>query len=155
TVQARYLHGAGVDSLMARETPGATPFTVAWTLQDRLGSVREVADANGVIQATVTYDGFGTATLGGSAPGFVGRCQWTGREFDADTGLQYGQQHHQYDGPQRAPEGCRPRAVGPTAQGVSRYQAGELRANSTLRVGTGRLQYRGIQAHRLRRQWVH
>src|SRR5207302_8126559 len=53
-LKTRYLHGDAVDELFARV--GSTG-TAAWYLQDWQGSVRNIVDANGTLQDTITYDG--------------------------------------------------------------------------------------------------
>jgi RHS repeat-associated protein len=84
-VQVRYLRGDVVDQLFARLKADGT---AAWYLTDRLGSVRDLTDASGVVQDHLEYDGFGNVTSE-SNPAFGDRYKWTGREFDAVTGLQY------------------------------------------------------------------
>jgi RHS repeat-associated protein len=79
------LHGDKVDQLFARIGADGT---VAWYLTDRLGSVRGITDASGVMQDQITYDGFGNVILE-SNPTFGDRYKYTGREFDSETGLQY------------------------------------------------------------------
>jgi RHS repeat-associated protein len=86
TLQRRYLHGDVVDQLFARLSFGAMT-TAAWYLADRQGSVRDLTDATGAVQDHLTYDGFGNATE--TNPAFGDRYQYTGREFDRETGLQY------------------------------------------------------------------
>jgi RHS repeat-associated protein len=85
---ARYLHSDQIDNLIARiVTSGSTP-TASWYLPDRLGSIRNITDANGNPIDTITYDGFGNVTNETtSANG--DRWKFTGREFDSETGLQF------------------------------------------------------------------
>ncbi len=80
----RYVHGDQTDQLFARVSSTGT---VAWYLTDRLGSVRNLTDNSGVVQDTITYDGYGNATETNAASG--DRYKFTGRELDSETGLQY------------------------------------------------------------------
>jgi RHS repeat-associated protein len=80
----RYVHGDQTDQLFVRVSSTGT---VAWYLTDRLGSVRNLTDNSGVVQDTITYDGYGNATETNSS--FGDRYKFTGRELDSETGLQY------------------------------------------------------------------
>ena len=51
---------------------------------DHLGSTNGLTDGTGALTASTSYDSFGNPT--GSLPT---RYQFTGREYDADAGLQY------------------------------------------------------------------
>lgn len=85
-VISRYLHGEGLDDLLARHRP--TEGT-SWYLTDRLGSVRDLANADGTsIISHIEYDSYGNirATSGSF---YTERYAYTGREFDAATGLYY------------------------------------------------------------------
>jgi len=84
---ALYFHGEGIDELQAiwRPTEG-----VNWTLTDHLGTIRQVVDGNGNVVAQYAYEAFGEPTSAtGSQPEAAGRFAFTGREWDADTGLYY------------------------------------------------------------------
>ncbi len=83
-LQTRYIRGDVVDQIFARISSSGT---AAWYLTDRQGSVRNLTDASGTLQDTLTYDGFGNATESNSS--FGDRYKYTGREFDSETGLQY------------------------------------------------------------------
>ncbi len=83
-LQTRRLFLDGVDQVFARISSGGT---AAWYLPDRLGSTRNMVDGAGTLQDTIAYDGFGGVTSESSA-GFGDRFKWTGRELDAETGLQ-------------------------------------------------------------------
>jgi RHS repeat-associated protein len=89
TLLARYLYGSAVDQILSRTVSGGQPNAgVAWYLTDRLGSVRDLE--NGATQAVgdhLDYDGFGNATQ--SAQSYGDRYNWTSREFDSDTQLQF------------------------------------------------------------------
>ena len=80
---ARYLHGPAVDFLLAK-TDGAGG--TAWYLPDRLGSVRNLADTAGTLTGTVAYDSYGKV-LSSAGSGTAERFKFTGREYDAVTGL--------------------------------------------------------------------
>jgi RHS repeat-associated protein len=80
----RYLHGTGVDTVLADERGG----TVVWALGDNQGTVRDVLDGNGVVLNHVSYDSFGKV-VGQSNAGVEFRYGFTGRETDGETGLDY------------------------------------------------------------------
>ena len=84
-VLARYLPGPWVDEWQARQRPGEG---IAWYLADRLGTVRDIADSAGAIVDHIDYDSFGTV-VAETNPALGDRLKFTGREFDADTGLYY------------------------------------------------------------------
>jgi RHS repeat-associated protein len=46
----------------------------------------EACDPTDIVRATAVSDGFGNIT---TESGAIGSCRWTGREYDAETGLQY------------------------------------------------------------------
>jgi RHS repeat-associated protein len=81
----RRLYGDGVDQLLARIT-GGTGGTAGWYLTDHLGAVRNVTDGTGALAGTLSYDPFGNALTN---TGSTDRYQFTAREFDSVTGLQY------------------------------------------------------------------
>ncbi|MGN1064403.1 MAG: RHS repeat domain-containing protein, partial [Thermoguttaceae bacterium] len=56
----RFLFGAGVDQLIAQWT---SEQGILWALTDRLGSVRDLMDNTGVIQAHMNYTAFGSPIL--------------------------------------------------------------------------------------------
>jgi RHS repeat-associated protein len=96
-LETRYLRGDGVDELFARVDSITTP-AAYWTLLDHQGSIRDVIDESGDLVASVRYDAYGNVTehytgVGDPLPeedfGYLGRFGWTGRERDAETGLQY------------------------------------------------------------------
>lgn len=84
-VTSRYLLGAGSDELLARHRPSEG---TAWYLTDRLGTVRDLADASGAIADHLDYDSFGVVVLE-TSPAFGDRFRFTGRELDSETGLYY------------------------------------------------------------------
>jgi RHS repeat-associated protein len=88
TVLTRYVYGDGVDQILARDVAGGQPNAgVAFYLTDRLGSVRDIMNTSQAIQDNLNYDGFGNPTQTNAAVG--DRYEYTAREFDANTGLQY------------------------------------------------------------------
>jgi RHS repeat-associated protein len=84
-VVARYLTGAKSDELLARYRPGQG---TAWYLTDRLGTVRDIANTLGVVINHINYDSFGNV-IAQTNPSVADRFLFTGREFDAETGLYY------------------------------------------------------------------
>jgi RHS repeat-associated protein len=88
TIAKRYLHGAAVDQILAQEDVDVSisaPGRVLWHLADNLGTVRALAENDGDVVEHIQYNAFGKA----ATPSAVTRYQFTGREFDAGTGLQY------------------------------------------------------------------
>jgi RHS repeat-associated protein len=75
------------NQLFARIT-GGTSGTAAWYLTDWQGSVRNITDASGNLQDTITYDGFGNVTSESNSTA-GDRYKYTARELDNETGLQY------------------------------------------------------------------
>jgi len=83
-LQARYLSMPGaIDELLARQTSSG----VAWYLDDRLGSVRDLIDNTGVVLDHIDYTAYGQAS--DSAPPQGDRFKYAGMEFDAAIGLYY------------------------------------------------------------------
>jgi RHS repeat-associated protein len=80
----RYLYGTEVDQILADETPTQ----VLWALTDRQGSVKDLVDENGVILNHINYDSFGKVVSQTDAS-VEFRYGYTGREQDAETGLDY------------------------------------------------------------------
>lgn len=88
----RYLHGVGVDQILADEnSQGQT----LWTLADTQGTVRDLVDENGVVLNHTTYDSFGKITnqTNAAVSTIFG---YTGREYDTETG-QYYYRNRYYD----------------------------------------------------------
>jgi RHS repeat-associated protein len=94
---ARYLHALGVDELLAR-TDAADGRTL-WYLKDVRGSTRLLADlalpALLDLVDAIAYDAYGNV-LSETAPALGGRFKYTGREYDAATGL-YDYRNRWYD----------------------------------------------------------
>jgi RHS repeat-associated protein len=84
-LQTRYFRGDVTDKLFARIQANGT---AAWYLIDRQGSIRQMTDATGAVQDTITYDAWGNVLTETNAS-FGDRWKWTGREADSETGLQY------------------------------------------------------------------
>ncbi len=84
-ITARYLHGARIDELLARQR---TSDGRSWYLTDHLGTVRDIANAAGTAVAHVDYSSFGKL-LDVSNPEAVDRFLFTGRELDGETGVYF------------------------------------------------------------------
>jgi RHS repeat-associated protein len=82
---ARYLHGEGLDNLLARWRPIEG---TAWYLTDHLGTVRDIADATGVIINHLDYDSFGRL-VSQTDPAVGDRFAFTGREYDPELDMYY------------------------------------------------------------------
>ncbi len=81
----RYLHGPAVDQVMAQEDTAGQVF---WDLTDHLGTVQDLVNNSGQVVNHLKYDSFGNLIMQ-SNPSNATRYQYTGREFDAETALQY------------------------------------------------------------------
>jgi RHS repeat-associated protein len=80
---AHYAQGAGIDELLSELRSGASVFYE----QDALGSITSLSSLNSTVLGSYTYDTFGNTTaLTGS---FVNPYRYTGRDYDAEIGLQY------------------------------------------------------------------
>jgi RHS repeat-associated protein len=77
----KYLNGPGIDNKL-RQTTGSSS---SYFLADHLGSTNGLTDSTGALTASNSYDSFGNPT-NASVPT---RYQFTGREFDQTTGLQF------------------------------------------------------------------
>ena len=80
---ARYTQGAGMDEPLAMY-PG---LTTSYFHADGLGSITSLTDGVGQVAASYVYDSFGKLTA--SAGAVTNPFQYTGREFDSETGLYY------------------------------------------------------------------
>ncbi|MFM6253654.1 MAG: RHS repeat domain-containing protein, partial [Dolichospermum sp.] len=83
-LDTRYLHGAGVDQVMAQESAG----NVVWHLTDHLGTVRDLVNNSGAVVNHFVYDSFGQV-ISEINPAIDTRYLFTGREFDQEIGLYY------------------------------------------------------------------
>lgn len=80
---ARYAMGPGIDQPLAMLRGGVTSYYQA----DGLGSITSLTDASGSVAGTYTYDTFGKLVTSSGA--LTNPLRYTGREFDAETGLYY------------------------------------------------------------------
>ena len=76
-----YQNGLGIDNKLKVSNPTASSYFLA----DHLGSTNALTDTSGSLTDSNSYDSFGNATNSS----FSSRYQYTGREFDSFTGLQY------------------------------------------------------------------
>jgi RHS repeat-associated protein len=80
---AHYTQGAGIDEPLAMTGTGGIYFYHA----DGLGSITSLTDGSGQLAASYVYDSFGKLTA--STGTVTNPFQFTGREFDSETGLYY------------------------------------------------------------------
>src|SRR5437762_2961719 len=80
---ARYSQTQNIDEPLAMLRSGATSYYQA----DALGSVTSLSNAAGSLAQTYTFDSFGKQTA--SSGSLTNTFQYTGREFDAETGLYF------------------------------------------------------------------
>jgi RHS repeat-associated protein len=80
-VLARYTQGLDVDEPLSMLRSGATSYFE----RDGLGSVTSLSNSAGTLVNTYTYDSFGKLTA--SVGTLVNPFQYTGRQFDPETGL--------------------------------------------------------------------
>ena len=88
-LEKRYFQGPGVDQLLAQENvtqSSSLPNRVWWVLPDHLGSTRDVVTSTGGVVAHFQFDSFGVLLDGREN---VTRYQYTGREHDSNTDLNY------------------------------------------------------------------
>ena len=81
----RYLHGPGIDQVLAQEDGLGE---VLWGLTDNQGSVRDVVDDSGEVVNHIVYDGFG-GVVSETDSTVEFRFGYTGRELDEETGWYY------------------------------------------------------------------
>ncbi|HMS85985.1 MAG TPA: RHS repeat-associated core domain-containing protein [Nitrospira sp.] len=82
-LQARYTHGPGIDEPIAVTKGSSTYFYH----QDGLGTVTDLTDSTGATAKSYSYDAYGTIV---DQTGTVDQpYTYTGREFDAESGLYY------------------------------------------------------------------
>jgi RHS repeat-associated protein len=91
-LKERYLNGPAVDQVFAQEDGTGK---VQWLLADHEGSVRDLVDNTGTVVNHISYDSFGNI-LKQTNPSVTTRDLFTGREFDAATGL-YDYRSRYYD----------------------------------------------------------
>jgi RHS repeat-associated protein len=80
---ARYSQGMGVDEPLAEFRSGTT----SYYQQDGLSSVTSISNSAGILANTYTYDAFGNLTA--STGALINPFQYTGRDYDPETGLRY------------------------------------------------------------------
>jgi RHS repeat-associated protein len=89
TIGLRYTWGTGTDDLVAiRDTSGNHYYVT----QDLLGSVRGLVKQDGTWTRTLRYGAYGAVVFDSAAsgaPSWPLRYQWTGREYDAETGFYF------------------------------------------------------------------
>lgn len=83
-----YINGDRIDDPLGRVAGGTTHAFV----NDRLGSVRGLADPAGSLVNQYTYTGFGSGRS--QVEAVANRLRFTAREFDGATGLQYTRNRH-------------------------------------------------------------
>jgi RHS repeat-associated protein len=86
TPTVRYLYGMQVDQILAQDKGSGN---VSWDLTDQLGSVRALVGNDGVLRNRYEYDAFGSLNSSMAGATDDSRYRYTGREFDAETGLHY------------------------------------------------------------------
>jgi RHS repeat-associated protein len=79
---ARFVQGPGIDEHLAVEVPGGPSY---YYHADGLGSTLLLTDANRTPIFAYAYDSFGQLQSGSAVSGYA----FTGREWDAETGLYY------------------------------------------------------------------
>ena len=82
TLLATYRHGPGIDEPIAMTRGGQTFYYHA----DGLGSITGLTNSSQTVVQTYGYDGFGNLN---QAPTVQNPYTYTGREYDAETGLYY------------------------------------------------------------------
>lgn len=80
-LQTKYLNGDGIDNKLRTQTGNS----VSYFLADHLGSTTGLANSSGSLASSNSYDSFGNQTN----LSFPSRYQFTGREFDSFSGLQF------------------------------------------------------------------
>jgi RHS repeat-associated protein len=83
SILARYTQTQSPDEPLAESRSGTTSFYEA----DDLGSVTSLSNSAGTIANSYTYDSFGKLTA--STGSITNSLQYTGRDFDSETGLRY------------------------------------------------------------------
>jgi len=82
-ILAKYTHETGMDRPLAELRFGAT----SYYQQDGINTVTSLSSSAGVLANTYTYNSFGK--LSASTGTIVNPLRYTGREFDAETGIYY------------------------------------------------------------------
>jgi RHS repeat-associated protein len=84
-VTHHYLHGPGVDQVLADQQPASV---VLWALADHQGTVHDLINNAGTVQNHIKYDSFGKITAE-SNPVVKFAYAYTGRERDTESGMHY------------------------------------------------------------------
>jgi RHS repeat-associated protein len=84
-VTHRYLYGPAIDMVLVEERSASD---VRWSLADNQGTIRDITNNAGAIQNHITYNSFGRIISQTNANVYT-RFNYTGREFDGETGLYY------------------------------------------------------------------
>jgi RHS repeat-associated protein len=82
-VLTRYTQGPAIDEPLAELRSGTTNFYEA----DGLGSITALTGPKGTVSASYAYDAFGNLT--DSSGSIVNPFQYTGRDYDPETGIRY------------------------------------------------------------------
>jgi RHS repeat-associated protein len=82
-VLATYTQGKSIDEPLAQLRSGTT----SYYQRDGLGSITSLSNSAGAVAETYTYDSYGKPTT--SSGTLVNPFQYTGREFDSETGIYY------------------------------------------------------------------
>jgi RHS repeat-associated protein len=82
-IQARYTHGPDIDEPISMQRNGDNYYYVA----DALGSIVKLVDAAGNVVNSYVYDSFGNIVQ--KTEGIANPYTYTGREYDAESGLYY------------------------------------------------------------------
>ena len=82
-VVARYTHGTGIDEQLAQFRASTT----SYYHQDGINSVTAISNAASALTETYTFNAFGKLTA--STGTLTNPYQYTGREFDSETGLYF------------------------------------------------------------------
>jgi RHS repeat-associated protein len=93
TVLARYAFGPGLDQPLSMFRRSAASYYQA----DALSSATSLSNTAGTLANTYTYDSFGNPTASTGAP--TNPFQYTGRQFDSETGLYYYRARYYDPGP--------------------------------------------------------
>ena len=99
TWQRRYTWGPDIDRLLAVEDKASAKHY--YVVTDPVGSVRGLIRRDSVWVLSQRFDPYGTLVSvdsNGSGPGFALRYGWTGREYDAETGLYYFRSRYYHPG---------------------------------------------------------
>lgn len=85
TISWKYIWGRGTDDLVAFQDAAGNHY---YTIVDHLGSIRSVKKRVGGWSMAFKYAPYG-AMIDSAGPGVALRFRWTGREWDAETGLYF------------------------------------------------------------------